>query len=116
MRSGSLGCRWFFMPPKKEPVRSNRDKLKWSSREADVIRIDEPKLLRMDMADEVAKLLRFSKCELGKFGTNGIALKVSFTTPGTAAKPGDKRVASFGLSRQLARSLAESLTKLLDAA
>jgi len=49
-------------------------------------------------------------CQLGKFGSDGVALKINFVM-GTA---GPRQTAEFAMSPQVARGLADALMTVLD--
>jgi hypothetical protein len=53
-------------------------------------------------------------CNLGKFGADGIALKVNFVMSTGEPGKGEAKSAVFGLSREVARGLAAALTSLLE--
>jgi hypothetical protein len=69
--------------------------------------------MEIDMADK-AKLHYVASCNLGKLGSNGVALKVNFAMSADTIKKGPHRSAVFGLSNELARGLAKALTSVLD--
>ena len=66
------------------------------------------------MANDKAKILRVNSCNLGKLGSNELALKINFATPASASNPNDGRSAVFGLSKEVARGLAKALAAVLE--
>ena len=66
------------------------------------------------MADNRVRVQRVRRCDVGKLGSNQVALKISFAVSGTDGKEGAHQDAVFGLSRELARGLAKALTSVLE--
>ena len=65
------------------------------------------------MPEEVT-LHYVSSCNLGKFGSNGVALRLNFTTNPNNIEKGPYQSAHFGLSPEIARGLARALAKVLE--
>ena len=66
------------------------------------------------MADNKVRMHYVRSCNLGKFGSKGVALKINFAMSADTVKKGPHRSAVFGLSPELARGLAKALTTVLD--
>jgi hypothetical protein len=66
------------------------------------------------MPDNKVRMHYVESCNLGKFGSKGVALKITFATSADAVKKGPHRSAVFGLTPKLARGLAKALTQVLD--
>jgi hypothetical protein len=66
------------------------------------------------MPEIKAKVHYVESCNLGKFGSNGVALKINFAMTPETLKKGPHRSAVFGLTPELARGLAKALTTVLD--
>src|SRR5215216_7451499 len=69
---------------------------------------------RMNMADSGGRLNHVESCQLGKFGSDGVALKINFAMSTTETREGPRQSAEFEMSRQVARGLVEALMKVLD--
>jgi hypothetical protein len=66
------------------------------------------------MADTKAKLLNVKSCNLGKLGSDQVALKINFAISAGEGKEGSEQSAVFGLTHELASGLAKALTDILD--
>ena len=66
------------------------------------------------MAGGQGRLNQVESCQLGKFGSDGVALKIIFAMSTAETKEGPHQSAEFGMSRQVARGLADALMKVLD--
>jgi hypothetical protein len=66
------------------------------------------------MADAKIRVNRVQSCNLGKLGSDGVALKINFATSATGSNGNPNKTAVFGLSHKLARGLAKALTSILD--
>ena len=66
------------------------------------------------MAGTRSRLNHVESCQLGKFGSNGVALKINFATSTAEGKEGPRRSAEFGMSPQVARGLADALKAVLS--
>ena len=62
------------------------------------------------MAGNRSRLNHVESCQLGKFGSDGVALKINFVM-GTA---GPRQSAEFAMSAEVARGLADALKTVLD--
>jgi hypothetical protein len=67
----------------------------------------------MHMADNKIVVNYVQSCNLGKFGTDGIALKINFATSAEEFKAGRYQNVVFGLSHELTRGLAKALNAIL---
>jgi hypothetical protein len=65
------------------------------------------------MANSKVEILRVNSCNLGKLGSDDVALKINFSTPATASNPKHNRSAVFGLSKEAARGLAQALAAMV---
>jgi hypothetical protein len=65
------------------------------------------------MPDNKVKVHYVESCNLGKFGSKGVALKINFAMSAETIKKGPHRSAVFGLTPELARGLAKALTDVL---
>jgi hypothetical protein len=68
----------------------------------------------MIMAGSKGRLNHVESCQLGKIGSNGVALKINFVMGNPETNQGPRHSAEFGMSRQAARGLADALMRLLD--
>jgi hypothetical protein len=66
------------------------------------------------MPDNKVKVHYVQSCNLGKFGSKGVALRMNFAMSADTLKKGPHRSAVFGLTPELARGLAKALTTVLD--
>ena len=66
------------------------------------------------MAASRGRLNQVESCQLGKFGSDGVAMKINFAMSTAETKEGLRQSAEFGMSRQVARGLADALMKVLD--
>jgi hypothetical protein len=66
------------------------------------------------MADSRGSLNHVKSCQLGKIGSGGVALKINFAMSAAETKEGPRQSAEFGMSRQVARGLADALMRVLD--
>ena len=66
------------------------------------------------MAGSIGRLNHVESCQLGKIGPNGVALKINFAMGNLETNQGPRHSAEFGMSRQVARGLADALMRLLD--
>ena len=66
------------------------------------------------MAGSGDRLNHVESCQLGKFGSDGVALKINFAMSTTETREGPRQSAEFEMSRQVARGLVEALMKVLD--
>ena len=66
------------------------------------------------MAGTRGRLNHVESCQLGKIGSNGVALKINFVMSAPETNQGPRHSAEFGMSRQVARGLAEALMRVLD--
>lgn len=67
------------------------------------------------MAGNRRRLNHVESCQLGKLGSDGIALKINFAMSTAEVEEGPRQSAEFGMSPQVARGLADALMKILDA-
>jgi hypothetical protein len=75
---------------------------------------DEMPKRGMKMPDDKAALNYVESCNLGKLGSDGIALRINFAMSAGEVKAGPYQHAVFGLSRELARGLQKALSSVLD--
>ena len=68
----------------------------------------------MDMADQKVTLHDVNSCNLGKIGSDGVALKLNFAMSADEMKTGPYKSAVFGLSHKSARGLAQALVRVLE--
>jgi hypothetical protein len=68
----------------------------------------------MIMAGTIGRLNHVESCQLGKIGSDGVALKIDFAMSKPETSQGPRHTAEFGMSRQVARGLADALMRLLD--
>lgn len=68
----------------------------------------------MDVPDNKVRLHQVKSCNLGKLGRDGVALKINFAMASREGKTEPDQSAEFGLTHDLARGLAQALTKLLQ--
>ena len=66
------------------------------------------------MADNKVRVHHVNSCNLGRFGSDGVALKINFATSAETIKKGPHQSAVFGLSHDVARGLVKALTAVLD--
>lgn len=66
------------------------------------------------MAGSGHRLNHVESCQLGKFGSDGVALKINFAMSTAETREGPRQSAEFEMSRQVARGLVEALMKVLD--
>ena len=60
------------------------------------------------------RLNHVESCQLGKAGSSGVALKINFVMSNPQTNQGPRHAAEFGMSRQVARGLADALMRVLD--
>ena len=65
------------------------------------------------MADQKVTLHYVNSCNLGKLGSDGVALKLNFAMSADEMKTGPYKSAVFGLSHKSARGLAQALVRVL---
>ena len=65
------------------------------------------------MADNRVRVNHVKSCNLGKLGSDGVALKINFIMSAGKGKAGQNQSAVFGLSHQLAVGLAKALIDVL---
>jgi hypothetical protein len=68
----------------------------------------------MIMAGTRRRLNHVESCQLGKIASNGVALKINFVMSNPETNQGPRHSAEFGMSRQVARGLADALMRVLD--
>ena len=66
------------------------------------------------MADKKVAINFIESCNLGKLGSDGVALKINFAMDAAKIKEGPHQSAVFGMSRQIARGLADALRTILE--
>jgi hypothetical protein len=63
--------------------------------------------------DKKVRVNHVYSCNLGRLGSDGIALKINFATSAETVKKGPHQSAVFGLSHEVARGLVQALTAVL---
>ena len=66
------------------------------------------------MASARDRLNHVESCKLGKIGSDEVALKINFVISNPESNQGSRHSAEFGMSRQVARGVADALMRLLD--
>ena len=66
------------------------------------------------MADKKVRPHYVESCNLGKLGSDRVALKINFVVDAAKIKEGPYQSAVFGLSNEVARGLARALMAVLD--
>ena len=66
------------------------------------------------MPDEKITPNYVESCNLGRLGTDGVALRINFAASAGEVETGPYQHAVFGLSRELARGLLQALTSVLN--
>ena len=66
------------------------------------------------MADQKVTLHYVNSCNLGKLGSDGVALRLNFAMSADKMKTGPYKNAVFGLSHKIARGLAQALVAVLE--
>jgi len=66
------------------------------------------------MTDSKVPLHQVKSIDVGKLGSNEVALRINFATSAAELKEGKVQNALFGLSHELASGLAKALTTALE--